>query len=279
MVLESSIVKRRTILITLVTLALAKVSVAHDTWVIPSTYRPKQGASVQLRVATGMNFPSSAAAVTPDRVMRFTMHDSARVRKIANYRAEGTFLTAEATPELQGDAILSLELKPRVLEMRGKEFNEYLREEKQEGALKIRRDQGKSESPGRERYRKIAKTVLCVGDAEDKTALLSEGLMLEILPEESPCSYHAWDRVEVLVFYEGQPLANARVVAGYEGTTSHHYPVETATDSDGRAAVVLKRAGPWFIRVLHIAPSPNDPEADWQTIFSTLTFDVLPERR
>jgi uncharacterized GH25 family protein len=260
-------------------LALTSSVGAHDTWVVPSTFRPKQGATVQLRVATGMTFPSSEAAVTPERVIRFTMHDSARVRKIPNQHVDGTFLAADIAPELQGDTILSLELKPRLLEMTGKEFTEYLREERQEKVLGMRREQGKSDAPGRERYRKIAKTVLCVGESEDKTALLSEGLMLEILPEQSPCSYHAWDRIEVLVFYEGQPLANARVVAGYQGAAGHHYPVETTTDSDGRAAIVLKRAGPWFIRVLHIAPAVDDPEADWQTVFSTLTFDVLPEGR
>jgi len=262
-----------------IALVFTPALLAHDTWIVPSTFRPKAGTAVQLRVATGMNFPASEAAVTPDRVIRYTVHDNARVRKIGDYHVEGGFLVAETTPELQGDTILSLELKPRVLEMTAQEFQEYLREERQENILRLRAKQGRSNSPGRERYRKIAKTVLCVGEGEDSTSLLSEGLLLEILPEQSPCTYHAWDRVEFLVFSEAQPLANARVVAGYQGATGHHYPVETTTDADGRAAIVLKRAGAWFIRVLHIAPSADDPEADWQTVFSTLTFEVQPEGR
>ena len=267
------------ILILVLALVFTPTLLAHDTWIIPSTFRPQQGTAVQLRVATGMAFPGSEVAVTPDRVIRYTQHDSARVRKISNLRVEGTFLAAGMTPELQGDTILSLELKPRVLEMTGHEFQEYLREENQATILRLRREQGKSDAAGRERYRKIAKAVLCVGDGEDQTSLLSEGLLLEILPEQSPCTYHAWDRVEFLVFFEGQPIANARVVAGYQGATGHQYPVETRTDSDGRAAIVLKRAGAWFIRVLYIAPAVDDPEADWQTVFSTLTFEVQPELR
>jgi len=267
------------VLILAFALVFTPALLAHDTWIIPSTFRPQQGTAVQLRVATGMAFPGSEVAVTPDRVIRYTQHDSARVRKISNLRVEGTFLAAGMTPELQGDTILSLELKPRVLEMTAREFTEYLREERQENVLHLRAQQGKSNSPSRERYRKIAKTVLCVGEGEDQTSLLSEGLLLEILPEQSPCTYHAWDRVEFLVFFEGKPLANARVVAGYEGSTGHQYPVKTTTDFDGRAAIVLKRAGAWFVRVLHITPAADDHEADWQTVFSTLTFEVQPELR
>lgn len=260
-------------------LAFAPALLAHDTWIIPSTFRPKPGAAVQLRVATGEAFPASEVAVTPDRVIRYTQHDNARVRKISDYRVEGEFLVAETKPELQGDTILSLELKPRVLEMTASEFHEYLRDERQEKVLRLRAEQGKGDAPGRERYRKIAKTVLCVGEVEGSTSRLAEGLLLEIVPEQSPCTYHAWDRVEFLVFFEAQPLANARVVAGYQGATGHHYPVETTTDADGRAAIVLKRAGAWFIRVLHITPAADDPEADWQSVFSTLTFEVQPEGR
>ncbi len=262
----------------LLSLLLAAGLPAHDTWVVPSAFRPRQGATVRVRVATGMNFPASEAAVTPDRVVRFTAHDSARVRKVADYHVDGPFLAAEVTPELQGDLILSFETKPRLLQMTAEEFDAYLREEGQTRILRLRQQQGKAGTPGRERYRKIAKTVLCVGEGEDRTSLLTEGLLLEIQPEESPCAYHAWDRIEVLVFYEGQPLANARVVAGYPGTTSHHYPIQTRTDSGGRAAIVLQRAGPWFIRVQHMVPAGGDSEADWYSVFSTLTFDVQPQR-
>jgi uncharacterized GH25 family protein len=260
----------------IVVLALAPEILAHDTWIIPSTFRPRQSAAVQLRVATGEAFPSSEVAATPDRVIRYTMHDNARVRKIGEFRVEGAFLEAKITPELQGDTVIALELKPRLLEMTPRDFNQYLRQERQANVLRQRREQGASESPGRERYRKIAKTILCVGDGDDNTSLLSEGLLLEILPEQSPCTYRAWDRVEVLVFYAGQPLSNARVVAGYEGASGHHYPVETTSDADGRAAIVLKRPGAWFIRVLHIVPSEGDAEADWHSAFSTLTFEVRP---
>jgi len=46
------------------------------------------------------------------------------------------------------------------------------------------------------------------------------------------------------------------------------------TDAQGRATVRLDRAGAWYVRTHRIIPTQNDSEADWQSAFSTLTFEV-----
>jgi hypothetical protein len=38
--------------------------------------------------------------------------------------------------------------------------------------------------------------------------------------------------------------------------------------------VKLDRTGAWYVRSHRIVPVANDPEADWQSAFSTLTFEV-----
>jgi uncharacterized GH25 family protein len=248
--------------------------IAHDTWVIPSNFRPQPGTTVQVKIATGEAFPASEVAVTPDRILHFTSRTYVGVRKVQGYRVEGQFLVADLTPDLHGHNILVAETKPCVLELPAQEFTQYLRAEEMKAILSQRSQQGKSDAPGRERYRKVAKAVLCVGDATDTTFLAAEGLWLEIIPEQSPCRLRAGDLLEVRVFFEGQPLANARVVAGFPGVTGHAYPVRARTDAEGRAAIVVDRPGAWFIRILHMVAAVDDPEADWHSAFSTLTFEI-----
>ena len=247
---------------------------AHDTWLIPSTFAPKPCATVRLRLATSMAFPTSDGAASPDRIARFTLRTAAGSQPITGYRVEDKFLVAEVTPAQAGHVITVLETKPRVLMMKPAEFIEYLKEEGAKEVLAARASSGQSDAPGRERYRKITKTILCVGDAKDTAFSQPDNLWLEIIPERSTCGLKSGDSLTVRVLFNGKPFAGAHLAAGYEGPTGHNYPVNLLTDAHGRATVKLDRAGAWYIRTHRILSIANDPEADWQSAFSTLTFEV-----
>jgi len=264
----------RKVLRTLPLLLLPLTLLAHDTWLIPSTFAPKPGATVQLRLATSMAFPTSDGAATPDRIARFTLRTSSGSQPVAGYRVDDKFLVADVIPVQSGHAIAVLETKPRVLVMKPEEFVEYLKEEGAKEVLAARAARGNSETLGRERYRKITKTILCVGNAKDQAFAQSDNLWLEIIPARSTCGLKAGDSLTVRVHFAGKPLTGAHIAAGYEGPTGHNYPVNVLTDSQGHATVKLDRAGAWYVRTHHILSIKNDPEADWQSAFSTLTFEV-----
>ncbi|MBI1738020.1 MAG: DUF4198 domain-containing protein [Acidobacteria bacterium] len=262
------------ILRTLPFLLLPITLLAHDTWLIPSAFAPRPGDAVRLRLATSMAFPTSDGAPAPDRVARFTLRTASGSQAVTGYRVEEKFLVADVTPAQPGHTIAVLETRPRVLVMKPAEFAEYLKEEGAKEVLAARAMGGQSESPGRERYRKITKTILCVGEARDQAFAQPDNLWLEIIPERSTCGLKASDSLTVRVLFEGRPLAGAHLAAGYEGPTGHNYPVNALTDAQGRATVRLDRAGAWFVRTHRIIPAQNDSEADWQSAFSTLTFEV-----
>ncbi|HEV8384558.1 MAG TPA: DUF4198 domain-containing protein [Candidatus Acidoferrales bacterium] len=255
-------------------LLLPLIVSAHDTWLIPSSFTPTAGQTVRLRLATSEAFPTSDGAASPDRVARFTLRTAGGRQQVAGYRVEEKFLVADVTPAYAGHIVAVLETKPRVLVMKPAEFVEYLKEEGAKEVLAVRAASGQSEAPGRERYRKIAKTILCVGSASDAIFSQPDNLWLEIIPERSTCALHPGDSLTVRVLFNGKPYVGAHLAAGYEGATGHNYPVNMLTDTQGHATVKLGRAGAWFVRTHRILPATNDPEADWQSAFSTLTFEV-----
>ena len=259
-----------------VCISLVLPALAHDTWLIPATFRGAPGQAVSVRLATSEAFPSSDAAASPDRIARFTSREAATTKPVTGYRAEGTFLIAEVTPTAAGHAIVVAETKPRAFVLEPKVFNEYLQHEELAAVIAARAQRGHTDSPGRERYRKIAKTILCVGTPSDRAYEQPEGLWLEIIPQSSTCTLHLGASLAVQVLFEGKPLPGAHLAAGYEGVTGHSYPVWIVTDAQGRATVKFDRPGVWFVRTLHMVPAVNDPEADWQSAFSTLTFEVHP---
>lgn len=249
-------------------------ALAHDTWLVPVSFRNQPGQAVQLRFATSEAFPLSDSPVGPQRIERFTLRTAAGTKPVTGYQLQGAYLVATVTPQTPGHVVLVAETKPRAFTLEPKVFNEYLEHEELKQILAARAAAGKTDSPGRERYRKIAKAVVCVGDAKDSVYAKGDGLWLEIIPEKSPCGLRVGDSLTVRVLFEGKPLASAHLAAGYEGVTGHKYPVWTSTDKQGRASIKLDRPGAWFARVLHMVAAQNDAEADWHSAFSTLTFEV-----
>ena len=258
----------------LLTLLIAGPVLAHDTWIIPFTFRLSPGSSTDVRLATSEAFPSSEAAASPDRISSFILRQRSGTTPVEGYRVDGTFLVARVTPTEPGHTVLIAETKPRAFVLEPKIFNQYLQDEQLTAILRARADRGQTSSPGRERYQKIAKTILCVGSVSDSLHAQPNDLWLEIIPERDPCSLRAGDSLPVQVLFQGRPLAGAHVAAGYPGVTGHKYPLWVLTDFSGRATISLDRPGLWFARVLHMIPVTNDTEADWRSAFSTLTFEV-----
>ncbi len=254
----------------------ALTAVAHDTWLVPQAFAPAPDSVVVLRLATSEAFPTSDSAVAPDRIEKFYSRTRAGKRIIRGYKAEGKYLVAEIeTPQRAGLMMVVAETKTKAFVLEPKIFNPYLQEEEQKNTIEARAKAGKTNAPGRERYRKIAKTALCVGgSAKDEWYSKPEGLWLEIVPERSPCGLQVGNEMKVQVLFEGKPLSGAHLAAGYKGPTGHKYPVWVETDRGGRATVKLDRAGAWYVRVLHMVAAVKDPDADWQSAFSTMTFAV-----
>ncbi len=252
---------------------------AHDTWLVPSPFRAEPGRPIALRLSTSEAFPSSDAPLDLDRVANFTIHTASGKEQVVGYKHEGKFLAASFTPSAAGHAVAVLETKLRLLVLKAAEFNDYIQHEGFKHVLDSRKSAGKSSADGREMYRKIAKTIVCVGDTRNDAEFAKpQGLWLEIIPERSPCGVEAGDMISVRVLLEGKPLEGAHVAAGYEGVQGHSYPVWTPSDKFGRASIRFTKPGAWFVRVLHIVPLAGNQEADWQSAFATLTLDVLPAK-
>lgn len=258
-----------------VVLLAAVALAAHDTWLVPTAFRVKPGQAVAVALNTSEDFPASEAAPAPDRIARFALITDSGQTDVTGYRVEGKSLVAEVTPG-SGLTLVAAVTHPRLIVLEPEEFNTYITEERLETIVAARAARGQTQTEGRERYSKVAKLVLC----EESRGQLplpphpTFGLPLEIVPLASACGLEAGDKLPVRILFRGRPLANVWVVAGSKGTRGHHYPFWERTDAEGRVVVRLPRSGPWFVRVLHMVPSTEFSDADWQSWFSTLTFAV-----
>jgi hypothetical protein len=153
-------------------------------------------------------------------------------------------------------------------------FNDYIAVEGMTPAIEARRAGGSGDRPGREIYSRRAKAVVQVGPlsaAPQPWVSRPIGLTLEIVPEKNPYGLAPGEDLPVRIFYDGKPLAGALVKL-----TNLEFDIRPVavkrSDAQGRASFQLPRTGTWLVNTIWTRPLANDPRADFDTTFSSLTF-------
>lgn len=94
------------------------------------------------------------------------------------------------------------------------------------------------------------------------------GGKMELVPLKNPLSLKVGDKFPFQVFYNGKPLAGAKVRAAGVAKDS------LKTDANGRAEIVITKKGFQIVVANLKTPTPNDPDADTLSETANLTFEV-----
>ncbi len=250
------------------------VAWAHNTWILPHGSALDPGATVTLDLTSGMKFPAPEAAIAPDRILKAACRLAGSTVDLPARSPEEKLLRIAGALEKAGVATIWVTLKPRGIELEAEDVRHYLDEIGAGEA--IRREWMKDGLPGRwkELYTKHAKSFALVGDeAGDRTWADPVGLPLELVPESDPLAATAGVEMVLRLLKAGKPLADFAVsVARTGGTLPPH-----RTDTSGRVVVEIDRPGVYMASATEVRRSSN-PEADWESDFTTLTWRVTPKR-
>ena len=114
-------------------------------------------------------------------------------------------------------------------------------------------------------------------DAAQPLVTTPLGLSLELVPGVNPFTLKANDQLPVKVLLNGRPLAGATVKLNNLDDDS--MPVEThISDASGQTQFRARTAGKWQLNVIWTRPLANNPQADFDTTFSSLTFSFATGR-
>ena len=258
-------------------LAFAHPAASHDLWLLPGKFVIAPGEKIRVFVNSGDDFPASDSLLGRRRIESLRLHAASGESLLSEFVAAGESLTAEFLGPDPGTAILALSTRPRAVRLHAEEFNQYLEEDGLPRILELRKKLGEMNRPVVERYTKWAKAILQVGDRQDGTWSKALGLKLEIVPQTNPSTLRPGQSLAVVLLFDGHALAGVEVTGGYAGVASRR--VKTVTDSDGWATLVMGESGRWYLRAIHMIRLPDsgdDPEAIWESFWSTLTFEVSP---
>jgi len=256
---------------------LAFTSQAHDFWLSPELYTPASAGTVNVSVMIGHPEDQMEWAISPHRIIALrsigpdgiTDHQA----RIADYRKSKAL---PITLGQDGLHILTIETTDAVSELSAEKFNDYIEEE---GLLPIKVDRilkRTTNQPGKEIYSRRGKTLIQTGSlGESDPAYLTKpvGMTLEVVPTANPARLKEGEAMTSVIYYRGVPMKGVTIglidLDGSEGITALK-----KTDARGRVTFERPKQGSWMLHAVWSDPLEGSNRADYDTIFSSLSFAV-----
>jgi uncharacterized GH25 family protein len=248
---------------------------AHDLFLKPDSFFTGSGERVRIKILNG-SFQTSDGAVSFARLKDLSVVSPAGSR---SNPSEADFTKDEKTsylhlqPNAAGNHVVGLSTMPREIDLKAKEFNEYLAHDGIPDTLAERRRKKELGKDVRERYSKHVKTILQVGAAQSENYKALFGYPVEIVPQANPYGLKAGSSFRFLCLKGGKPLANQFVMSGYEKNGRVITGGNVRTDKNGFGEIKINSTGKWYVKFIQMTRLA-DPKLNYESNWATLTFEI-----
>ena len=261
--------------VSVVILLIALSASAHDLFLKLDTYllAPNAKATVQMLNGT---FQSSEGVVRRDRMRDISLiapDAGISAAKSISWRDLEKTTTMEIQTGRPGTYVVGISTKPREIDLKAADFNDYLKHDGIPDILAKRTKDGELGKDIRERYSKHVRAIFQVGSARTEEYKTSLHYPVEIIPQSNPYSLKVGQTLPVLCTLDGKPLVNQFVIAGWESVDRRLHSLDTRTDAKGIARFKLMAAGKWYVKMIYMAAS-NEPGINYESKWATLTFQI-----
>ncbi len=265
----------RKLALLIVASASAATVAAHDFWVQPQSFAAAVDSPVPVTIEVGHGTLRQRWSAALDRIAKFAaVGPTGLVDRRADLKPPtGGASDAEMRFAQPATYIIVLETNRAESNLPALRFNDYIAAEGIAPAIALRAQAGTTDTPGRELYSRRAKALVRIGASPEPQPQVTRpvGMTLEIVPNRDPYAMGVDQSLPVTVLYNGHPLAGAFVKLNNLDFDAR--PVEThKTDARGQATFTIPFRGLWQMNVVWTKSLIGNPKADFDTVFSSLTF-------
>lgn len=255
-------------------LSISTAALPHDFWLMPTEFWLSRPGEVAIEFNIGDGAAPEPWNLRWENIVALRSHGPAGVddqqASIAT-RTEQSPGSAAVRLATRGTHVIAFESNPSLSDLEAEDFNSYAKDEGLTAVIAERESTGTTGRNGIETYARRGKALIQVGKKLTDQILKPVGHALEIVPERHPYGPGAEVRLPVQVLFRGRPLAGAKV--SLIDLRSDGEPlVDIVTDANGRAVFVVPRRSAWRLNTVWSVPVPGSLRADFDTIFTSLTF-------
>jgi hypothetical protein len=243
-------------------------------FVKPDRFHVAENADLLVRVLNG-TFSKSENSIARARVADVSVVSPSGRAPVdtVDWGVAGDTSTFRVRTGAAGTYVVGASTRSTIIELSGKDFNLYLKEDGIPDVLEARRAAGELAAGARERYSKHVKALVQVGEARSDHFGSALGYPAEIVPLDNPYALDRGGLLRVRTLVDGKPVANQYVVYGGRSPSGARIAQRSVrSDADGVASVPVRGAGTWYVKFIHMARLENDAAADYESKWATLTF-------
>lgn len=248
---------------------------SHEFWLLPERFFLNIGETIPVKIEVGEDFTGKRWGGGSRRIETLKLFTPTATKDLATTIQQGDsgVVAPVLTLEENGTQVLILATNSSFIELEPAKFLAYLKEDGLENVVDYRQKNNEITKKGREKYRRCAKTLLQVSNEYNGLPTKNTGMILEIIPNKNPYQLAQSESLTCQFLYEQKPLKNALVRCWWRvnGKTEVEF---RRTDDQGNATfdLVKKGKGNYMVSTVRMVRLSNDPKADWQSTWGSLTF-------
>lgn len=252
---------------------LAMPAVAHEFWLEPRTYRPAPGQPVPISIRIGQKFKGDSFPFVTAEFKQFALLEAGKVLPVRGVDGDDPAVTLRFKTEGLAAIIHYSTPEKLVFEIWDK-FAAYLDLEGLNAMADRHVARGLPRANIREVYSRCAKLLVVVAGAAEGQDRLSGLMPLELVVESQPVTWQPGAEMVLRLYLQGQPLADTQITAISRAQSERRMAVRT--DADGRARIRIDDAGPWLFNAVHMMEPAEQADADWESLWASLTLAIVP---
>ncbi len=254
-------------------MSIALPARSHEFWMTATAADAPDNDSVACTMHYGENYDGPLVGWVKSFVLSLRVYSKGSSEDLRERLSEAALPAINLRFPKTGSHLIALDSAPSMITLSGEKFHSYLHEEGLYAIIKQREAAGSAATPGRERYRRHVKALVKTGGAADATFGVRTGQRIEIVPLLNPFTSAPGATLKFIVLFEGKPLADVLLKAWHKHD-DQVLQIKARTDADGKVDVTLPFAGPWMLSAVHMIPATDTNEADWDSLWGNLTFEL-----
>lgn len=252
-------------------LAVISLQSAHELWLSPDKFIYQRGEKINIRFFAGENFEGENWKGNNEKIQSLKLYFDDVSDDLSKYFSKGKGDSVELTILDEGTNLFAFNSTNFYIETEAARFNEYLEENGLINAIENRKLNNETGSNSREFFQHCSKTLIQVGNKKDKTFSVSTGLPVDIIPLSNPYSLKDTDSLSVKILFRDRPLANT-LIRIWRRLDDKSIKSELTTNDNGEIKFPVSTSGNWMISTVKMERLQNDPNAQWQSYWASLTW-------
>lgn len=250
---------------------------AHEVWITPQSYYSKTQTQVQADIRNGQNFVGDALRYRPNKIEALGFLTETDFLPITGRLGDQPAIQTDAP--IAGQNILIYQSQPeKLFYKKFEKFADFVTEKADKDLLEIHKQRGLPEAGFTETYTRFAKTILVRDIPKKGIADRYSGMEVEFILEKTWLHKEARDSLPIRLFYQGRPLAGAKVTV-FEKSPDSKISRKTYLSDKGGYVYVTPVSGYEYL-IDHVTIRPIDPDknpygAVWESLWASLTFKGL----